>query len=157
MRAANITTAICFSVIGASAAQESVAQVQPDTTSSQVDEVFVTGSRIVRAGYDAPTPTTVLGAAEIEMSADPRLLGALEVLQALTGSQTNGVSHGRQGESLGGMQSINLRSLGANRVLVLLDGVRLSPSSYTNHVDVSTVPAQLIWRVNVVTGGATTV
>jgi outer membrane receptor protein involved in Fe transport len=122
-----------------------------------VDEVFVTGSRIIRSGYDAPTPVTVFGAAEIDKSADPSLLGALGSIPALSGSQTNGVSHGRQGESLGGMQSINLRALGSNRVLVLLDGVRLSPSSYTNFVDVSTVPSQLISRVEVVTGGASAV
>lgn len=157
MRVSKIASAICLSLVGTSAAQQSFAQAPPQAGSSPVDEVFVTGSRIVRAGYDAPTPTTVLGADEMEMSATPTLLGVMDTLPALAGTQTNGVSHGRQGESLGGMQSINLRALGSNRVLVLLDGVRLSPSSYTNHVDVSTVPSQLISRVEVVTGGASAV
>lgn len=164
MRAADITTAICFSIAGASAAaaQESVAQVPADSAGLQsasgvIDDMVVTGSRIVRTGYDAPTPVTVFGAEELEMSASPNLLTALDALPVLSGSQTNGVSHGRQGESLGGMQSINLRALGSNRVLVLLDGVRMSPASYTNHVDISTIPSQLISRVEVVTGGASAV
>ncbi len=123
----------------------------------ELDEVAVTGSRITRDGYEAPTPLTIIGIEDIEKSADSNLLVALGSLPALSGSQTNGVSHGRQGESLGGVQAINLRSLGSNRVLVLLDGVRMSPASYTNFVDVSTVPSQLISRVDVVTGGASAV
>jgi len=158
MRAADITTIICVSIVGASVAQESIAQVQDTRAGAEViEEAIITGSRIVRDGYDTPTPVTVFGAAELGMSANPSLLGALDTLPALSGSQTNGVSHGRQGESLGGMQSVNLRALGSNRVLVLLDGVRMSPASYTNFVDVSTVPSQLIQRVEVVTGGASAV
>src|SRR6202012_4221418 len=90
-------------------------------------------------------------------SADPNLLATLDTLPAVTGSQTAAVTSGRQGESLSGIQSMNLRGLGANRVLVLMDGVRMSPSSYTNFVDVSTVPMPLISRVDVVTGGASAV
>jgi iron complex outermembrane receptor protein len=156
IRARKITTTISLALAAAAAAQESVAQAQV-APASGIEEVSVTASRIVRDGYDSPTPQTVFNFADIEKSADPALLGALSTIPALSGSQTNGVSHGRQGESLGGMQSVNLRALGSNRVLVLMDGVRMSPASATNFVDVSTVPSQLISRVDVVTGGASAV
>jgi iron complex outermembrane recepter protein len=128
-----------------------------EESASDPSEVVVTGSHIVREGYESPTPLTVLGAEEIEKSADPNLLGTLNALPAISGSQTGTLTQGRQGESLSGVQSMNLRGLGANRVLVLLDGVRMSPASYTNYVDVNTVPEQLISRVDVVTGGASAV
>ncbi len=127
------------------------------TESNDPSEVVITGSHIVREGYESPTPLTVLSADTLEKSADPNLLATLDTLPAVTGSQTAAVTSGRQGESLSGIQSMNLRGLGANRVLVLMDGVRMSPSSYTNFVDVSTVPMQLISRVDVVTGGASAV
>lgn len=151
IRAPFIKTAICFSIAAACAAQ---AQQQAP---AGIEELSVTASRIVRNGYDSPTPQTVIGVAELQKSADPGLLGAMSSIPALSGSQTNGVSHGRQGEGLGGMQSVNLRALGSNRVLVLMDGVRMSPASATNFVDVSTIPSQLISRVDVVTGGASAV
>lgn len=155
IRVRKITTAISYAIAAAAAANTALAQApQPP---SNIEEVSVTASRIVRDGYDSPTPQTVFNFAEIQKSADPALLSALSSIPALSGLQTNGVSHGRQGESLGGMQSINLRALGSNRVLVLLDGVRMSPASATNFVDVSTVPSQLISRVDVVTGGASAV
>src|SRR4051812_26992134 len=128
-----------------------------DSSGDVETTVTVTGSRIVRGGYSAPTPLTAINSEELQKSADSSLLVALAALPALSGSQTNGVSHGRQGESLGGVQAINLRSLGSNRVLVLLDGVRMAPATYTNFVDVSTIPSQLISRVDVVTGGASAV
>ena len=133
------------------------APAESNTQTSDASEVVITGSRIVREGYEAPTPLTVLSADALEKSPDSTLLGTLNTLPALAGSETGGVTAGRQGESLSGIQSINLRGLGSNRVLVLLDGVRMSPGSYTNYVDISTVPTQLISRVDVVTGGASAV
>ena len=139
--------------------EASAADAPSDSNAQNSDpsEVVITGSHIIREGYESPTPLTVLGAEALEKSADSTLLGTLNTLPALAGSQTSGVTAGRQGESLSGIQSINLRGLGSNRVLVLLDGVRMSPGSYTNYVDISTVPTQLISRVDVVTGGASAV
>jgi iron complex outermembrane receptor protein len=138
-------------------ADDAGSQSKFDSIEEAETTVTVTGSRIVRGGYEAPTPLTAINAEDLQKSPDSSLLVALAALPALTGSQTNGVSHGRQGESLGGVQAINLRSLGSNRVLVLLDGARMAPATYTNFVDVSTVPSQLISRVDVVTGGASAV
>src|SRR5262245_5291734 len=109
-----ISTAISFAIAASAAAQEALAQGAAPRAAGAVEEIAVTASRIVRDGYDSPTPQTVLSMTEIEHSADPALLNALSTIPALSGSQTNGVSHGRQGESLGGMQSINLRALGSN-------------------------------------------
>ena len=55
---------------------------------------------------------------------------------------------------IAGLQTLNLRSLGANRLLVLLDGRRTVGSSYQGIIDIASFPRQLVQRVDVVTGGA---
>ena len=124
---------------------------------SDSDIIIITGSRIVRGGYQAPTPLTVIGTEIFEGSADANVVSLLATMPAITGSSTAGSSLLNLGPGTGAIQSLNLRSLGSNRVLVLLDGQRASPSTYGGVVDVSTFPSQLISRVDVVTGGASAV
>nr|WP_299596501.1 TonB-dependent receptor [Sphingomonas bacterium] len=120
-------------------------------------ELVVTGSRIIREGYAAPTPTTVFGGEQLSRAASSSLLDTLITIPALAGSQTATTNAGRRGEGLAGVQAINLRGLGSNRVLVLLDGVRMSPSSPQNYVDTGGIPSQLVSRIDIVTGGASAV
>ena len=130
---------------------------QPAWWPAEIDEIIITGSRIVREGYEAPTPLTVVSANAIDNSADMSLVNFLNTMPALTGSSL--MSSGQSNISAGtsGMQTLNLRSLGANRVLVLLDGQRTVGSSLTGLVDVGNFPAQLVSRVDIVTGGASAV
>ncbi len=129
----------------------------PEQVADAFEEVVVTGSRIIRDGYEAPTPMTVFGAEQLSNSASSNLLDTLISIPALAGSQTATTNAGRRGEGLAGIQAPNLRGLGPNRVLVLLDGVRMSPAAPQNFVDTGAIPSQLVSRVDIVTGGASAV
>jgi outer membrane receptor protein involved in Fe transport len=127
---------------------------QPRDTAEPVlvDEIVITGSRIVRNGYQAPTPVSVLGAAEVEANSPVLTADYVNTLPALSGSaltNTFNVSCG-----CGSIAELNLRNLGVTRTLVLVDGQRSVPSVVTGQVDVNNIPEQLIARIDIVTGGA---
>ena len=140
----------------ASAAQAQKPQAATDAAST-VEEVVVTGSRIVREGYEAPTPLTVVGVEQMQNAADVSLMNYLVSMPALTGSATSTSSTTSLAGGQAGLQTLNLRSLGTNRVLVLLDGQRTVASGTLGQVDVGSFPQQLVSRVDIVTGGASAV
>src|SRR4051812_40518542 len=125
-----------------------------------VEEVVVTGSRIVREGYEAPTPLTVVGTEQLQNSASSNLMGFLSTLPALANS-ANGASNGVNTSSAsGGASYVNLRALSVLRTLVLLDGQRLGFNDFQGGSaapNIGTIPQQLIERVDIVTGGASAV
>lgn len=125
------------------------AQTPPET----VDKVVVTGSRIVRDGYEAPTPQTVVGEDVLEKRAPATIVEALVNLPSLKNVATPDTA-GSSVAGSAGQSFLNLRGLGANRTLILMDGVRVAPSLATGAVDVALLPSGLISRVDVVTGGA---
>ena len=120
----------------------------------QLQDIVVTGSRITRDGFQAPTPVTVVTAADIEAAAAVNVGAYLNQLPSLNNSNTPATARQLIGGSLAGANLLNLRDLGTNRTLVLLDGRRVSPSFLTGEVDVNTIPTALIQRVDIVTGGA---
>lgn len=117
---------------------------------SDVEEVIVTGSRIARDGFKAPTPVTVTTAQQL-VEAKPLVSEALNDLPAVqVGSQrTGGAGSGGQG-----FATVSLRNLGPGRTLVLLDGRRVTPTAGNGTVDTSLIPNNLLSRVELVTGGA---
>jgi len=117
-------------------------------------EITVTGSRIARNGYRAPTPVTVIGRAEIEAAAPENIAEYVNTLPAVVGSQTAQSNTLSTGQGSGGVNALNLRNLGELRTLVLVDGQRSVGSLLTGVVDINTIPQQLISRVDVVTAGA---
>ncbi len=120
-----------------------------------VDEIVVTGSRVVRDGYEAPTPVTVVGVEQIQASGFPNLFDAVRTMPAFgvssdgTRAGGNSVSSGSQGQN-----TFNLRNLGSTRTLSLLDGHRMVSSDLNGAIDTNIFPQNLISRVDVVTGGA---
>ncbi|MFN3513077.1 MAG: TonB-dependent receptor plug domain-containing protein [Phenylobacterium sp.] len=120
----------------------------------EVDEVVVTGSRIVRDGYSAPTPVNVLGAQEIQAEAPANIADFVNTLPSVMGSATASTSSGSLSNGAAGISALNLRALGTGRTLVLFDGQRSVVSAATGQVDTNTFPQSLIQRVEVVTGGA---
>nr|WP_315381254.1 TonB-dependent receptor [uncultured Sphingomonas sp.] len=120
----------------------------------QGGEIVVTGSRIERDGYSAPTPVSVISSKEIQTEAPANIADLVNTLPAVRGSSTAGNSNGSLSNGLAGIASVNLRALGANRTLVLFDGQRSVASATSGVVDVNTFPQALIKRVEVVTGGA---
>ena len=131
----------------------------PRTTTSNAEELeeVVVSTRIVRDGYKAPTPTSVLGLEEIQASAPKNIADLVNQLPSFAGSNTPSLTTGSVGAGLAGINSLNLRALSnnsLNRTLVLLDGRRVPASAATGLVDINTIPQELITRVDVVTGGA---
>lgn len=131
------------------------AQAEPvEASAGSTAEVVVTGSRIVRDGYDAPTPTTVLGVEEIAAAAPVNLADLLNQLPAV-GAGPNPTTEGGQISNGGtGINALNLRDLGTARTLVLFDGKRVPAATLTGLVDINFLPDALIKRVDIVTGGA---
>jgi len=121
------------------------------------DEVIVTGSRIIRYGYEAPTPLTVIGPTTLAQTALPNVADTLNTLPIFSGSLTPAQGAGTPSFNNGGISALDLRDLGENRTLILLDGQRTVPVLATGIVDVNNIPQQLVARVDVVTGGSAAV
>jgi outer membrane receptor protein involved in Fe transport len=121
-------------------------------TSAQ--EIVVTGSRTIRTGAAAPTPVTTISSQALLQTAPSNIADALNRLPQFLGSSSQ--YHSATFNATTGLQGnyLNLRDLGPQRVLVLLDGTRIPPTSQTNAVDTNILPQMLIERVDVVTGGA---
>lgn len=138
------------------AAPESIA---PQDDAAQSDaarnaDIVVTGSRITTSGFNAPTPTTVIGEEQIANNAQPNIFNTIAQLPSLQGS--TGASTGTFSTSSGqqGLSSFSLRGLGPIRTLTLLDGQRVVGANVTGVPDISMFPQLLVKRVDVVTGGA---
>jgi len=120
------------------------------------DAIVVTGSRINVAGYQAPTPVTVVGEAQITRDAKPSIGDVIREMPAVGSSNSPSNGQGSNGIVAGtsGMDTLNLRSLGTNRTLVLFDGQRVVNSNISGGVDIGTIPTMLVQRVDIVTAGA---
>jgi iron complex outermembrane recepter protein len=119
-----------------------------------VEQVVVTSTRVTRGGFDAPTPTTVVGADQIQANAEPNVFTTVNQLPTLAGSAAPSTGTTSSSAGTDGRSTLNLRNLGSNRTLVLIDGQRVVGVDTTGGTDVSEFPQGLIQRVDVVTGGA---
>ena len=158
VRAHALTSVSLGAMITAMVAGGAQAQTPAPAQSAQapaVEEIVVTGSRVVRDGYEAPTPVTVVGVEQFEQSGFPNLFDAVRTMPAFgvssdgTRAGGNSVSSGSQGQN-----TFNLRSLGSTRTLSLLNGHRMVSSDLNGAIDTNIFPQNLITRVDVVTGGA---
>lgn len=111
-------------------------------------EIVITGSRVSRSGADQPTPVQVLSAGEL-LDSSPNIVQALTSLPQLAQSLTL-ASPG----NIGGISFMNLRGLGPQRTLVLMNGRRLTPATVGPSPDVNSLPLNIVQRVDIVTGGA---
>lgn len=134
------------------------AQTRPDAPSTEVEEVVVTGSFIRGTPEDAALPVDVIGAEELQKRGSPstvELLKALSVSNGVLGD-TNQFDSRAQGSE--GSGSVNLRGLGSQRTLVLLNGRRLAINPFgaagAGIVDTNIIPAAAIGRLEVLKDGA---
>jgi iron complex outermembrane receptor protein len=143
-----------LTTVGASAILIASAAYAQEAPGGSIESVTVSSSRIMSAGFNAPTPTTVLGSDFIENQAKDTIFTAVTQLPSLMGS--TGVESGVNGTSGGtnGLASFNMFGLGTIRTLTLLDSQRFMPANVTGVPDISEFPQILIQRVDVVTGGA---
>jgi len=118
-----------------------------------VEEITVSGTRIRTDGYEAPTPVTVVPTADLLQSTPSSLVTALTTLPQFINSQTPSEGS-KAGIGAGRGNFLNLRNVGAQRTLTLLDGVRMPPTTYNGRVNADVIPQQLVQRVEVVTAGA---
>lgn len=150
MRLAPITLAVLAmgGLVPLASAQE--AQATEDATA--MDAVMVTGSRIQRTNLVTPSPVVELDAQQLEFSGATRVEDVLNSLPQVYLDQSSG-----QSIESSGTATLQLRNLGNSRTLVLVNGKRLpihSPSSTTSGPDLNFIPMQLVERVEVLTGGA---
>jgi iron complex outermembrane receptor protein len=142
--------------IVAVASGQAVAQTTDE--GEAVEEVVVTGSRIIRDGFQAPTPLTVLDSESLNQhTATPNLADTLRLLPIVTGGTAPRFSAGTPSSGNAGINAIGLRSQPAYRSLVLIDGHRVVQTLPDGTIDVNTFPQQLIQRVEIVSGGASAV
>ena len=119
----------------------------------RLEEVVVTGSRIVQDGFQSPTPTTIMSIEEMQASALENVADFINQLPSVTGSTRPQNSQALISSGEAGINTMNLRGIGNDRTLTLLDGQRSVPSVLGGAVDVNNFPQSLISRVDVVTGG----
>lgn len=119
---------------------------------SPLEEIVVTGSRIPRTGFVTPSPVTVVNRDELLKSSPSTLAAALNNLPALVGDGGPTAPSGTLRSA--GRNFLNLRGLGNDRTLTLVNGRRFPGSSPGGQVDTNMIPQGLVERVEVVTGGA---
>ncbi len=128
--------------------------------SQSLDEVVVTGSRIVRRDLQAPTPIMTVDAQRLDNSSTLSVESVLNQMPQFTPAQNQFSAQGEiqtSPTSSLGVGTINLRGTGTNRTLVLIDGRRAQPANAALVVDLNTIPAAAIERVETITGGASAV
>lgn len=147
----NVLLASTMLVAGIAAPAHAQQQSVPATEQAAEGpgEIVVTGSRIVRPDLELASPVTVVDAKEIQF----RQPGTVDdVIRTLPGVRPNigaGVNNGSDGSS-----TVELRGIGAQRTLVLLDGRRLVPYGLDGLTDTNNIPVALLERFDILTGGA---
>jgi len=143
-----------MAIAAPAAAQQAQAAAEPAAEEADAAIITVTGSRIARTGYDAPTPVSVVTEAELKAEPQANIGDYVNTLPSVRGSQSSSTNSGSLSNGQAGIATVNLRNLGAARTLVLIDGQRSVASTPVGFVDTQTVPQGLIKGVEVVTGGA---
>lgn len=140
---------------GAVIATPAYAQDADTETAASVDEedfIIVTGSRIQRRNIETAAPVAVVDAAEFKLSGTVNVENVINQLpQVIPGTTSFSNNPGN------GASTLNLRGLGEQRTLVLVNGRRWMSFDTAQIVDLNTIPAFLIDSVDVVTGGASAV
>ncbi len=125
---------------------------QNSSASAGEETIVITGSRIARPNLVSSSPVQVVTSEDIQLSGTVNTEQLLNTLPQLIPGVTAFTNNGSAGAT-----TTNLRNLGSLRTLVLVDGRRYVPFGTGGQVDLNTIPASLIQRVDVVTGGASAV
>ncbi|MFV8783420.1 TonB-dependent receptor plug domain-containing protein [Microbulbifer sp. SA54] len=163
MKANKLALMIGLSVSGAlgtipaHAVMQEAGATTPAAEENLLERVEVTGSRIKRIDLEGVAPVQVISAMDIEASG---LNTITEVLQ--TSTANSGVNFTADGSYVESASSVNLRGMGVNRTLILINGRRQAsfPTAYggsTNFTDVSDIPASAVERIEILTGGASAI
>jgi iron complex outermembrane recepter protein len=150
MRNRNIEHAVKFALLSAG----SLAAVSPTVAQdAEIEQIVVTGSRIRMANLEGTSPVTQVTSADIATQGVTRVEDLINQLPQAFAAQNASVANGATGTA-----TVNLRGLGSARTLVLIDGRRLPYGGVTNSAaDLNQIPAAMIDRVEILTGGASAV
>jgi outer membrane receptor protein involved in Fe transport len=124
---------------------ESAGAAQP----TSANEIVITGTLIRNPNLVASAPVTTVGQNEIQLRQSNTAEEVLRDIPGASAASNAQVNNGNAGGSF-----VNLRSIGSNRNIVLLDGVRVVPFDQLLRVDLNIIPLALVDRVDVLTGGA---
>ena len=131
---------------------------QAQAQEAGLEEITVTGSRIVRRDLDAASPIMTVDTERLENSSTISIESVLNQLPQFVPDSTQFDSvNVASGAVTPGIASVSLRGIGANRTLVLIDGRRAQPVNASLIVDLNTIPSAAIERVETITGGASAV
>lgn len=117
------------------------------------EAIVVTGSRIRQRDFQTTSPIATVGAQEISLTGTVNVEELINTLPQVV----PGVTITSNNPSLNGFATADLRGFGPGRTLILVNGRRANPSSSSGLVDLNTIPAALIERVELITGGASAV
>jgi len=149
------SVAISLAITGPVLAQTEIEATDYDQEEElTLEEVIVTGSRLRRDGFDISTPLVVMENQAIE---DSGLGSIAEILidQIPQVFESTSNTNSQSQVSGTGLSTLNLRRLGSNRTLSLIDGRRTVPNSYSgNYISFDTIPNAMIQRVEIITGGS---
>ena len=121
-----------------------------------VEEIVVTGSRVIQNGNNMPTPVTVVTTEQMLQTTPSTVVQALTQMPVFAGGRSPQTNPGNSSQN-NAARVLNLRNVGITRTLVLFDGRRVPPTSPLGEVNADFVPSMLLQRVDVVTGGASAV
>jgi outer membrane receptor protein involved in Fe transport len=127
------------------------AYAQDSEEGAEEGEIVVTGTLIRNPNLEASSPVTVIGADEVALRQTNTAEQILREIPGVVPNLGGNVNNGQVGSA-----RVDLRGLGANRNIVLLDSKRMVPSNFSGIVDLNNIPLALIDRVDVLTGGAST-
>ncbi len=132
----------------------SPAVLAQEQSSDSMDEVVVTGSRIVSPNLQSISPITAIGAEELNIAGKSRIEDVLNQLPQAFAAQGSNISNASDGTA-----TVDLRGLGSRRTLVLVNGRRMQPGDPAggSAADLNQIPLSLVKRVDVLTGGASSV
>ena len=124
----------------------------PQTAAADEQVIIVTGSRIQRPDLQSSSPVATVTSADLKLTNTVTAESILSISPQFVPGVTNTTNNGN-----GGTATVDLRGLGSQRTLVLIDGHRMVPSGIGGAVDINAIPTVLIKRVDILTGGASAV
>ncbi len=136
-----------------------------EETAGELEEVTVTGSRIVRRDYQSNSPLVSIDSAALESQSSLNIESYLNQLPAYNPAGSPAVKGGLNSNTdlqispvnTIGVATVSLRGFGPNRSLVLVDGRRVVPTNSLMVIDVNGIPSSMIKRVEIISGGASAV
>jgi iron complex outermembrane recepter protein len=140
-------------VLAMLAAHAPAASQEKSSPEASTETIVITGTRIKSAGLSSTSPISALDGKQIQL----QRAVTIEDFSVKVPQLAGGVNSTSVGSDAFGAQTLDLRNLGQNRTLVLVNGTRALPFSFRNAVDVNSIPAPLLKRVDILTGGAAAV